>query len=567
MLKGMIAAVAMTFALAAPHAAEAAFEKKVALVIGNAAYENAPPLGNPVTDARAIAAAFERLGFETVTGFDLDRDGLQDTIRDFARASRKADLTAFFYAGHGIAFDDKNYIIPVDARFTDVTALDFEAVGMDFVVKQMRYNDGVSLVFIDACRDNPLASTLTRSMGSATRSAVSRGLADMDVKNAGRGLAIAFATSPGEVAYDGNEQHSPFTSALLNNIELAGVDITEVMSRVTGEVLRTTDDRQRPWLNASLTGPVVLKPAPAIATVTPAVEKPASDEAKAKIASLEADTKLFNFAYEKKSLAHYEAYLSTFPNGLYAAVARQEIERLSAAEAAEAKPVEVASLSPSAATASDAAADDASAGEDVAAVESEEAEVEGTAETEEALALDREGRRAIQHRLNMVEYDVGYADGLFGPMTRKGISEWQEEVGYAATGYLTEDQVAALEEATAEEFDAYIAEQNRIAAAAAERRAAAAAERRANAAAAAERRAAAASKARAAKTRSASKAAPRRTASAQTRSAPRQPQVERTYRMGRHTYEVRREPNRNNAAAALFVGGVVGGIIGGAIGR
>ena len=350
MLKGMIAAVAMTFALAAPHAAEAAFEKKVALVIGNAAYENAPPLGNPVTDARAIAAAFERLGFETVTGFDLDRDGLQDTIRDFARASRKADLTAFFYAGHGIAFDDKNYIIPVDARFTDVTALDFEAVGMDFVVKQMRYNDGVSLVFIDACRDNPLASTLTRSLGKSTRSAVSRGLADMDVRNAGKGLAIAFATSPGEVAYDGSETHSPFTSALLNNIELAGVDITEVMSRVTGEVLRRTDDRQRPWLNASLTGPVVLKPAPAIATVTPAVEEPASDEAKAKIASLEADTKLFNFAYEKKSLAHYEAYLSTFPNGLYAVVARKEIERLKKAEA----PVEVAALSPSAETVSDA---------------------------------------------------------------------------------------------------------------------------------------------------------------------------------------------------------------------
>ena len=146
MLKGLIAAVGMSLAVAVPQAAQAAFEKKVALIVGNAAYQNAPALANPVTDAKAIAAAFERLGFETVTGFDLDKDALEDTIREFARASRKADLTAFFYAGHGIAFDDKNYIIPVDARFNDATALDFEAVGMDFAVKQMRYNDGVSPV-------------------------------------------------------------------------------------------------------------------------------------------------------------------------------------------------------------------------------------------------------------------------------------------------------------------------------------------------------------------------------------------------------------------------------------
>ncbi len=570
MLKGMIAAVGMSLVAvaAAPQAADAAFDKKVALVVGNAAYRNAPELGNPVTDAKAIAAAFERLGFETVTGFDLDKNELEATIREFARASRKADLTAFFYAGHGIAFEDKNYIIPVDARFADATALDFEAVGMDFVVKQMRYNDGVSLVFIDACRDNPLAATLTRSLGRSTRSAVSRGLADMDVRNAGRGLAIAFATSPGEVAYDGNSNHSPFTSALLNNIELPGADITEVMSRVTGEVLRTTDDRQRPWLNASLTGPVVLKPAPA---ETPVVAAAPSDAAQAQIASMEADTKLFNYAYGKKTVAHYEAYLSTFPNGLYAAVARQEIDRLTA----EGAPIEVAALTP-AATLSDAARNAPAAEEAEEAEAIEAAPVaediaapladadKGTAESEAALSLDRDARRAIQHRLNMVDADVGYADGLFGRMTRAGIGAFQEENGFAVTGFLNADQVAALEAATDDGFDAYVSEQNRIAAVAAERRAA----ERAAAAQAAKERAA-----QAQRTRSAKKAAPRRTAPAQA-SQPRQPrrqvvvvEEERTYRMGRHTYSTRTDNRRNNAAAAMFVGGVVGGIIGGAIGR
>lgn len=570
MLKGLIAAVGMSLAAAAvPYsAAHAAFEKKVALVVGNGAYRNAPALDNPVTDAKAIAAAFERLGFETVTGYDLDKDGLEDTIRSFARASRKADLTAFFYAGHGIAFDDKNYIIPIDARFQDATALDFEAVGMDFVVKQMRYNDGVSLVFLDACRDNPLASTLTRSLGKSTRSAVSRGLADMDVRNAGRGLAIAFATSPGEVAYDGASKHSPFTSALLNNIEREGADITEVMSRVTGEVLQLTEDRQRPWLNASLTGPVVLKPVPAV--MTDAVADNAvspSPAAQNQIAVMEAETKLFNYAYEKRSVNHFETYLATYPNGLYAAIARKEIDRLNGEGT---KGVEVAALTPAdaendadrASTATDVAALDPAAEAGVAdeaeAAETEEAPAEATAETEAALELDREARREIQHRLNMLDADVGYADGLFGPRTRGGITKFQAENDFAETGYLDAAQVAVLEEATEEEFKAYVAEQERIAAAAAERR-------RAAAAAEAERRAKAA---QVAKTRSVQKKA-----TTTRRSAKRVERRTNTPKVVRaeppviyHDERlVRRQQQRNNAAAAAFVGGVVGGLIGGAI--
>lgn len=558
MMKGMIAAVGLSLAAAAvPYtAAQAAFDKKVALIVGNAAYRNAPELANPVTDARAIAAAFERLGFETVTGFDLDKDALEDTIREFARASRKADLTAFFYAGHGIAFDDKNYIIPVDARFNDATALDFEAVGMDFVVKQMRYNDGVSLVFLDACRDNPLASTLTRSLGKSTRSAVSRGLADMDVRNAGKGLAIAFATSPGEVAYDGATAHSPFTSALLNNIEMEGADITEVMSRVTGEVLRSTEDRQRPWLNASLTGPVVLKPASALGADAVAEAAKPSDAAKQQIATMEAESKLFNHAYEQRSVSHFETYLATFPNGLYAAIARKEIARLK-----KEAPVEVAALTPAdtltdaprSSAATEAAADVADEADEATteAVAEEAAPAEATAETEEALALDRDARREIQHRLNMVEFDVGYADGLFGPKTRSGITDWQDANDFAGTGFLNAPQLAALKAETAEEFDAYIAEQQRIAAAAAERR-------RAAAAAAAERRA------KAAKTRSVKKATTkRRTAKKSTRRRSSTPRVVR--RQPHVVYREERSSRRNNAAAAAFVGGVVGGLIGGAI--
>ena len=239
--------------------AYAALEKRVALIIGNGAYTNAPALANPVTDARAMAKKMRAMGFEIVEGYDLDKSGLERTVRDFANTSKDADLSLFFYAGHGIAVENKNYLIPIDARFEDSSALDFEAVPVNLVTRQMQYSDGVSLVFLDACRDNPLARTLSRSMGSSTRSSgIGSGLAAMKITNPGKGLAIAFATSPGAVAYDGKGDHSPFTNALLKHIDEPNTDITEIMSRVTGEVVRSTNHKQRPWLNTSLTGSVIL---------------------------------------------------------------------------------------------------------------------------------------------------------------------------------------------------------------------------------------------------------------------------------------------------------------------
>ena len=239
--------------------AMAALEKRVALIIGNGAYSNAPALANPVEDARAMADKMRAMGFEIVEGYDLDKNGLERTVREFSKTSKDADLSLFFYAGHGIAVANRNYLIPIDARFEDSSALDFEAVPVGLVTKQMQYSRGVSLVFLDACRDNPLAQTLSRSMGSVTRSSgIGSGLAAMKISNPGKGLAIAFATSPGAVAYDGSGRHSPFTGALLKHIGEPNTDITEIMSRVTGEVVKTTNEKQRPWLNTSLTGSVIL---------------------------------------------------------------------------------------------------------------------------------------------------------------------------------------------------------------------------------------------------------------------------------------------------------------------
>ena len=135
-------------------------ERRLALVVGNGAYMHSTPLANPVNDADAMANKLEALGFETYVGFDLDKIGMERLLRDFARASRDSDVNLFFYAGHGMSVNGTNYLVPVDAVFEDETALDFEAVSVDFVTRQMSLSNAVNLVFLDACRDNPLSQTL-----------------------------------------------------------------------------------------------------------------------------------------------------------------------------------------------------------------------------------------------------------------------------------------------------------------------------------------------------------------------------------------------------------------------
>ena len=248
----------------------AAAERRVALVIGNSAYRNAPALENPVRDAHSIAEKLQTLGFEVIAGFDLDKAQTQSAIAKFAEAARGGDLAVFFYAGHGMQVGGVNYLLPVDAALKDDISLDFEAVPMDFVLRQMSRATKYRIVFLDACRDNPLARIF--AAGGAAQPGT--GLAEMQIENAGKGGAlIAFSTSPGHVAYDGADGHSPFTSALLAHLSDADLPLTSVMTRVTGAVLQATAGKQRPWVNVSLTDDVVLNRAPpAPVAATPAAE-------------------------------------------------------------------------------------------------------------------------------------------------------------------------------------------------------------------------------------------------------------------------------------------------------
>ncbi len=180
----------------------------MALVIGNSAYEHTNPLPNPHNDATDISAALERLGFEVIgSGVDLDKRSLERKIREFTSTLTGADVALFFYAGHAVQVGDQNYLVPVDARLASEADVDFETISLRLVLQHMERDreKKTSLVFLDACRDNPLAKNLARSMGTRS-SSVGQGLAAV---KGGVGTLIGFSTQPGNVARDGTGRNSP----------------------------------------------------------------------------------------------------------------------------------------------------------------------------------------------------------------------------------------------------------------------------------------------------------------------------------------------------------------------
>ena len=177
--------------------------ERVALVVGNADYdEAAAKLRNPVNDATAVAAALRRMGFQVIEGTDLDRDGFFDKIIEFDDAAREAEIALFFYAGHGLQVDGRNYLGPVDMKLERKQDLRRRAIDLVEVLEVMRGE--TNLVILDACRNNPLAAELARSLGLSRAVAVSRGLAR--VESTGE-MLIAFATAKDDVADDGDGDH------------------------------------------------------------------------------------------------------------------------------------------------------------------------------------------------------------------------------------------------------------------------------------------------------------------------------------------------------------------------
>ncbi|KAB0681350.1 SUMF1/EgtB/PvdO family nonheme iron enzyme [Aureimonas leprariae] len=240
----------------------AAAERRVALVIGNGAYENITQLINPPRDAAAMSAMLRGLGFDVVEAVDLERRELTERLRDFGRKAAGADLALVFYAGHGVQIDDRNWLLPTDAKLTDRLDLEYEAISADALLRAMQAAKG-RVLLLDACRDNPFRTGFLSESG-ARSAAASRGLARLNVEDTG--TLIAFATSPGAVADDGSSgggRNSPFTAALLATMPMPGLEIRQVLTRARQVVFAATAGRQTPWENSSLVADVYLAGMPA----------------------------------------------------------------------------------------------------------------------------------------------------------------------------------------------------------------------------------------------------------------------------------------------------------------
>lgn len=234
-----------------------AAERRVALVIGNSAYQHASVLGNPKNDAIDMAAAVEKLGFKVIRGLDLDKSGMDRTMRQFAEALKGAGVGMFFYAGHGLQVSGRNYLVPVDAELKTAEALDFEMIGLDVVQRIMEAATETNILFVDACRDNPLSRNLARAMGTRS-AAIGNGLV---AQEAGAGTLISFSTQPGNVALDGTgKRNSPYAGALVKHLPTKGKDLPAVLVQVRRDVMATTAKRQIPWEHSALTAEVMLAP-------------------------------------------------------------------------------------------------------------------------------------------------------------------------------------------------------------------------------------------------------------------------------------------------------------------
>jgi uncharacterized caspase-like protein len=236
-----------------------AAENRVALVIGNSAYLHAPELANPKNDAEDLATALRKLEFKVIKGLDLDKARMDRAIRDFAEAAKGARIGVFFYAGHGLQVGGRNYLIPIDAQLKTADALDFEMLGLDVVQRTMEAVSDTNVLFVDACRDNPLSRNLARAMGTRS-AAIGRGLV---AQEAGAGTLISFSTQPGNVALDGiGSRNSPYAAALAKHIGTQEKDLPAILIQVRRDVMMATAKRQIPWEHSALTAEIRFSAAP-----------------------------------------------------------------------------------------------------------------------------------------------------------------------------------------------------------------------------------------------------------------------------------------------------------------
>jgi uncharacterized caspase-like protein len=284
-------------------------DTRVALVIGNGAYQNAPRLPNPRNDATDVAAALRRSGFDTVLSTDLDKAGMDEATIRFARAARTADVAMFYYSGHALQFGGANYLVPIDAKLADEADLR-RMTRVDDVVADLAQAKNFRILVLDACRDNPLADQLRRSIGATRAIPLQRGLAKIDSPE---GMIVAYATQAGRTAEDGGGRNSPYTTAFLKHID-EKEEIGSIFRRVSADVYKTTKHEQLPELSLSFIGEFYL-------------------HGKVMVKPEDAVRRDFEAAEGVNTVTGWDAFLQQYSNGFFATLARERRTQVAAADA------------------------------------------------------------------------------------------------------------------------------------------------------------------------------------------------------------------------------------------
>jgi Caspase domain/Putative peptidoglycan binding domain len=389
--------------------------RRVAFVVGNGTYKNVTALPNPPVDAKAMAGVLRNAGFDVVEGINLTRDKMTERLLEFGKKTQGADVAVFFYAGHGIAVDGANYLLPIDADIKSEMDVKLgNAINVDITLDQTMNDSKVKLVFLDACRDNPFAAKIKAGAGATRSVSVQTGLAEM---KSGEGTLIAFATGPGQTALDGKEgTNSPFTRALIANITKPGVEIQQAMTQVRAQVNQETNKGQLPWGHTNLIGAVYLNPAAAppataaVASAAPAATAPSGNS--------DVELEFWRSIRESNKPEELNAYLTNYPNGQFKSLAMARIASLESAPAAVTRNL--------------------TTGVDPATFNADSNQT-----TEDQIGLDKGQRRDVQRRLTGLGFDTKVT-GMFNESTRSVISRWQAARGYPKTGYFNSLQHKAL---------------------------------------------------------------------------------------------------------------------------
>jgi Caspase domain len=317
---------------------------RVALVVGNGDYAaEIGKLKNPTSDAQMVADTLTGLGFEVALVTDADQKGMKRAIREFGQKLRETGpqgIGLFYYAGHGVQVDGENFLLPIGAEIQAEGDVELEAVSASSILSQMQFaGNAVNLVFLDACRNNPLAK--------ANRSGT-RGLARLD---APRGSFVGYSTAPGDVAADGDGANSPYALALAEELKKPGISVEEAHRNVRAKVLAQSADKQTPWDSSSLTGAVGL--AAKVAEPTP---QPVAQAAPTQPQEASVDKEVVFWESIKGSAdpADFEAYLAQYPQGTFVPLAKNKIAALKVPATPKPAP-QPAATEPAGANASNAA--------------------------------------------------------------------------------------------------------------------------------------------------------------------------------------------------------------------